>query len=416
MDKQSILGYAYNSPFRNRPYLDINTPDGLITMENTPVDLLGIDELGHTQHMKAGSKNMYQFPGTKVREIPMQPGGLFQSNKTAYVDSVFAANKNLEWVRRLYEKNPQTVQIPGQPYSSTHFMQSGRSMVYPTVANVNGQLQYLGSDARRYADSTKTGIKFPNDQQAQWFGENYKIGTGVLPNFAKGGPTPHKACEMLRDGTANGKKLTAKQKRYFGFLCGKTKKQEGGNPYQMGGITKAQMFNFLFDDEEDTPTKKEEVPTAPSTEEIEEPKNTNQESEQLYQMALDVAMQGFAGNPYRNREGRQQRQGNPYADQILSSGQFGDQNVGEYGRQIYGDLVNSLGYKPTVSSIFRSKEQNDALIAAGKPAVKNSWHLTGNAVDVKPVDWHKLSNEQQAYYRSRYDVVYHDNHYHIEPK
>lgn len=45
--------------------------------------------------------------------------------------------------------------------------------------------------------------------------------------FAKGGLTSDKAKEILRDGTANGKALTAKQKRYMGWVAGGSK-AEGG--------------------------------------------------------------------------------------------------------------------------------------------------------------------------------------------
>lgn len=75
MDLQSILGYSKGSPFANNPYLDINTPDGLIDMSNTDIDLWGIDNKGNKKKMKAGRKKPYQFPGDQVREIPMQKGG-----------------------------------------------------------------------------------------------------------------------------------------------------------------------------------------------------------------------------------------------------------------------------------------------------------------------------------------------------
>lgn len=267
MDLQSILGYAYNSPFRNAPYLDITTPEGLITMENTDIDLMGIDNLGNVKKMKAGRKKPYKFAGTQVREIP------------------------------------------------------------------------------------------------------------------------------------------------------------SGNPYQNGGITSQQMFDFLFDDEEEEPVKGN-TPTAPSVEEVD---IQNQMDElKLQQRMLEdqqneaLAMSVFnsqMGNPYGSgMRNIPQQTGNPYTGQIMSSGQFGNQNVGQYGAQIYGQLANDLGYAPVANSIYRSKEQQDALIAAGAPASKNSWHLTGNAIDLKPDDWHKLSDEQQLYYRRNYDVVYHNNHYHIEPR
>ncbi len=37
----------------------------------------------------------------------------------------------------------------------------------------------------------------------------------------KNGPSSGKAAQMLKDNSANGKALTDKQKRYFGFLVGK---------------------------------------------------------------------------------------------------------------------------------------------------------------------------------------------------
>lgn len=190
-----------------------------------------------------------------------------------------------------------------------------------------------------------------------------------------------------------------------------------GNPYQKGGLTNSQIFKFLFDDDE--PAK--QVPTAPSTEEIktEEPDQNEEISRQMaemedFNMAMGIANQPRRGNPYIPKQTSAPT--TPYTGEIISSGQFGNKNVGPYGQQIYGELASNLGYKPVANSIYRSKAQNDALIAAGKPASKTSYHLTGNAVDLKPADWHKLTNEQQAYFRQKYDVIYHDNHYHIEPK
>jgi hypothetical protein len=127
--------------------------------------------------------------------------GLFNTNKKGYVDSVLNANMDKEWVRRLYETNPKSIQIPGQPYTSTHFMESGDGEVYPTVVNKNGNLQYLGKKARAYADSTNTAIKFPDDNAATWFGENYKMGTGVLPKKKNGGKMAKNGMEILDDST-----------------------------------------------------------------------------------------------------------------------------------------------------------------------------------------------------------------------
>lgn len=68
-DDVSRQGYNYNSPYRDEKSLLINTPTGNITMENTHMSLLGIDNLGNRKVMKPGGK--YQFPGNQVKEIPM---------------------------------------------------------------------------------------------------------------------------------------------------------------------------------------------------------------------------------------------------------------------------------------------------------------------------------------------------------
>ena len=103
-----------------------------------------------------------------------------------YIDSVLSKNAHLDWVKRLYEKNTPTIQLQGQTSPSTHFMESGDGRVYPTIIrNAQGKLEYLGDKAWDYADKTKTYIQFPSDKEAQWFAENYKTGTGVLPDFKK---------------------------------------------------------------------------------------------------------------------------------------------------------------------------------------------------------------------------------------
>lgn len=124
--------------------------------------------------------------------------------------------------------------------------------------------------------------------------------------------------------------------------------------------------------------------------------------------------------PYSKFAGEMQPQNNvlnkTVALNFRSSGESGTQNIGPYGVQIGNEVAGMLGYQPTYNSIYRTKANNDALIRAGKPAVKNSHHLKGNAIDIKPADWNKLSSTQKAQLKSKYDVIFHNNHYHVEPK
>lgn len=249
IDPISILGYSEGSPYAGNPYLDIQTPEGLIDMSKTPIDLIGIDNKGNRKKMKAGTKNPYKFEGDVVREIPL---------------------------------------------------------------------------------------------------------------------------------------------------------------YQQGGLSPQALYSFLFDDDEEE--KKPEV-TAPSDEEIEK-EQPQPETDPDYEAALNIATEDWSvptsGNPYATGEyGASMTpgtppKGNPY-------------NAGERGQEIISDLTGALGYTPKFNSVFRTPEKQAQLIKQGW-GVKNSFHLTGDAVDLKPADWNNLNKDQQANFRRKYDVIYHNNHYHVEPK
>lgn len=183
----SVNGYRDDSPDVNNPFNVI--PSGRISMrehDGTPLKkgpILGIDNLGNKKMMQPGKE--YQFPGEYVTEIPqMQFGGMSRRK----VDKILNANKDLNFVQRLYQENTPSIMIPGQTSPSTHFMESADGKVYPTVVQMpDGTLQYLGDNAYNYAMETGEYIQFPNDRQATRFGKSYKKGTGVLQEFAEGG-------------------------------------------------------------------------------------------------------------------------------------------------------------------------------------------------------------------------------------
>jgi hypothetical protein len=123
-------------------------------------------------------------------------GNLWNTNKTAWVDSIHNARKgDLNFVQRMFDQRAGSIQIPGQPGTSTHYMESGDGKAYPTVVQMpNGKLQYLNQNdkdaAWNYANKTGQFIKFPNDEQAEWYANNgYKKGTNVLKK-AMGGSLP----------------------------------------------------------------------------------------------------------------------------------------------------------------------------------------------------------------------------------
>lgn len=189
-EQQRYIKAAYFTPQYNQYENGLNTPPAYFMKggkkyqiggkTNTPVN---IDDLQYiyaeTQDVNKGkliTSPVYQKGGK------FQVGGLFDTNKSQYVDSVLNANKNLEWVNRLYGNNQQTLQIPGEPYPSTHLMaDDDNGYVFPQIQMVNGKLTYLGKNAEDYSRQNNTGIQLPK-QQGTWFAANgYKEGTGVLP-------------------------------------------------------------------------------------------------------------------------------------------------------------------------------------------------------------------------------------------
>ena len=138
-----------------------------------------------------------------VNYVPQAQNGLWKEDRKAFVDSTLHANKNLDFVKRLYDTNPKSIQIPGEPGRSTHFMANDATRVYPTVVNKNNKLQYLGGghgdEAWDYADKTGEYINFKTPEQASWFANSpnhstgYKLGTNVLtsvPKHQMGGSIP----------------------------------------------------------------------------------------------------------------------------------------------------------------------------------------------------------------------------------
>ena len=118
----------------------------------------------------------------------LECGGKVYANNGLNIDSTLNANKNLNWVQRLYQKNTPTIFLPGESHPSTHYMENADNFVYPTIIqNEDGKLEYLGNKAYDYAMKTNTAIKFKTPEEAEYFAKNYKKGKGVLKKFNMGG-------------------------------------------------------------------------------------------------------------------------------------------------------------------------------------------------------------------------------------
>ncbi len=225
--KLSIDGYKSSSKDKYEPQLTI--PSGRITMKDVPHNVYGIDNMGNHQMMRPNQE--YRFPGSQVTEFPItnnwsdngnqwnipvgksqvnlgydhrgytegswpysagvtipikQNGGLWNTNKNGYVDSVMNANSDKNFVQRY--QNPNQYPVINNPDGSysTHLMAYDKNRVYPTIVqDKSGKLINYGNNdnAWNYADTSGEYIDFPNTEQAKWFASSkdttsgYKMGT-----------------------------------------------------------------------------------------------------------------------------------------------------------------------------------------------------------------------------------------------
>lgn len=158
------------------------------------------------QQARAIDPSLYQLPELNIpayqapqfdQEFVGEDGGLFDKNKTSWVDSVNKSNMHKNFVQRMYKDGPQ-IQLKDQKEPSTHMMSyDPQSMrVYPTIVEVAGSLVDLGEGdaAYNYADQTGEYIQFQTPQQAEWYanngyksGKNVKVGKASIPFKEDGG-------------------------------------------------------------------------------------------------------------------------------------------------------------------------------------------------------------------------------------
>lgn len=88
---KSLLGYRHDSPFKNEPYIDIQSNN--IDMSQTDKDLILIPNKGKPIIAKAGSGG-YLFPNaSKVTEVPLYQQGGRVNKKTKEIQAILSADK-----------------------------------------------------------------------------------------------------------------------------------------------------------------------------------------------------------------------------------------------------------------------------------------------------------------------------------
>ena len=154
IDKKSELGYSDGSPYNNDPFIDINTPNGMIDMSNT-----GRALMANGRYLQPYS-GLHQFDTNVVREQPIaQYGGdpsiedLNQMKKGGWLDGYDKQTK-LKGDRGFTSKNIKTSINDLMMRNEMLFGPSGKKRYKPGLKYKDGG----GLDTYQYAGSTYTPL------------------------------------------------------------------------------------------------------------------------------------------------------------------------------------------------------------------------------------------------------------------
>jgi hypothetical protein len=132
-----------------------------------------------------------------------------------------------------YEASGKGVLMDGQNPSGNVVVRAGNNGQFDIMIR-DSKNKYPEHYVKRGLTAQQAHDYFVN--QASTIAQRIDTAPRINLKMKTGGPTAAKAREMLRDGTAQGKALTKKQKRYFGFIAGggHPRKQNAGLPEVYG--------------------------------------------------------------------------------------------------------------------------------------------------------------------------------------
>jgi hypothetical protein len=132
-----------------------------------------------------------------------------------------------------YEASGKGVLMDGQNPSGNVVVRAGNNGQFDIMVR-DSKNKYPEHYVKRGLTAQQAHDYFVN--QASTIAQRIDTAPRINLKMKTGGPTAAKAREMLRDGTAQGKALTKKQKRYFGFIAGggHPRKQNAGLPEVYG--------------------------------------------------------------------------------------------------------------------------------------------------------------------------------------
>lgn len=123
------------------------------------------------------------------------------------------ASAGLSWLSGIKERNRQNQYL--QQQLSTLGQNVARPAEQPNAYNLYAK---YGGKLRNYDGRFSNKAKMRMDKGTPQHSGVFQTHPQAIGRYAKGGITPNKAREILHDGTAQGKKLTDKQRRFFGAM------------------------------------------------------------------------------------------------------------------------------------------------------------------------------------------------------
>lgn len=144
----------------------------------------------------------------------------------------------------LLEKLIDKIEYRGLSFNAKQFAEGGETISGVRVPEMEyGEVSKTEDERREIIDKHRYAKSIGDTEMANEALEQYRMFCAVK-GFKKGGLTSDKAKKMLEDGTAQGKKLTDKQKRYFGYIAG-----GGKGKYAEGGLIKGKLLKYFPMDE-----------------------------------------------------------------------------------------------------------------------------------------------------------------------
>lgn len=181
----STQGYKKDSPDKNNPINII--PSNQITMENVEFPVIGVDNLGNQILMQPGQD--YVFDGDYVTEFPIR-----QQGGTAGMDGMIKARLAIDshfgnpTAKRMTNYDTRSYEFPDGNKGNV-YVSSYDNLVTPQIQDVNGKLMFIDNPwSEENTDrSYNQSMKFEREEDARYFGENYKKYAPMMNLYQQGG-------------------------------------------------------------------------------------------------------------------------------------------------------------------------------------------------------------------------------------